>query len=514
MTQDLYKQISLSTRWIITLVVMSATLMQVIDTTIVNVALPHMQGSLGASSDEITWTLTSYLVSSAIFMPLTGYLSDRFGRKKYLIVSIMGFTLASILCGASVTLTQIVTFRLLQGMFGACLVPLSQAILTDIFPPEERGKAMAIWGVGVMVGPILGPTLGGYLTEVTTWRWTFYVNVPVGLFTLLLANFIPDSPIKYRRMDFKGLLFISAAIGGLQFVLDRGNQADWFASTNICVITYLAVTGFFAFILHSLTSTSGGVFNLRIFQDKNFALASILLCIFGLGLYGTMVIQPMMMEGLFGYPALTTGLMMAPRGISGMISMMIVGKLITRIDPRKLILTGIVISIIGIKISTNYSLYAISPFWLVFPLLLQGFGLGMIFVPLSTIAFSTLPIQLRTEAAGLYSLLRTIGCSIGISVAITLYTRRSQFFWNQLAGFYNQYNVSFIHFLNPLHLNSNQPLGTAILANELGRQAGMLSFINVFAFIMWCFVLMIPLVLLLENGKISHTTEDLAPNKH
>src|SRR3990167_5261205 len=231
MTSELYKKISTIDRWLITIVVMSATLMQVIDSTIVNVALPHMQGELSASPSEITWTLTSYLVASAIFMPLTGYFADRFGRKNYLTISIFGFTLVSALCGASTTLNQIVFFRLLQGIFGAGLVPLSQAILADIFPPEERGKAMAIWGIGVMVGPIIGPTLGGYLTEVSTWRWTFYINVPVGFLTLLLTHIIPDTTKQNRYMDWLGLILFSTAIGGTQYVIDRGNQNDWFAST-------------------------------------------------------------------------------------------------------------------------------------------------------------------------------------------------------------------------------------------------------------------------------------------
>lgn len=501
MTSDLYKTISPLDRMLITMVVMSATLMQVIDTTIVNVALPHMQGSLGASSDEITWTLTSYLVSSAIFMPLTGYFSDLFGRKNYLILSIAGFTLSSALCGASVTLGELVVFRLLQGVFGACLVPLSQAILADIFPPDERGKAMAIWGIGVMVGPILGPTLGGYLTDVASWRWTFYVNVPVGIATLLLSYVVPDSPRRKRSMDWPGLAMISLAIGSLQYVLDRGNQDDWFNSTNICVAAYLSFTGLFGFILHNLQKKTDVVFDLSIFKDRNFTVASILLCIVGLGLYGMMVIQPIMMEGLYDYPALTTGLMMAPRGISGMVSMVIVGKLINRIDARWIIITGILISIAGMLINTNYSVNYISPFWLIIPVLLQGFGLGMIFVPLSTVAYSTLSTHLRTEAAGLFSLLRTIGSSVGISIAITIYTRSTQRFWNLLGGFVNPYNPYLYQYLHDTHLSLANPLSIALFAKEVQQQASMLAFINVFSVIMWCFVMMIPLVMLLSKSK-------------
>ena len=511
MTSELYKSITPLNRLLITMVVMSATLMQVIDTTIVNVALPHMQGALSASPDEITWTLTSYLVASAIFMPLTGYLSDRLGRKNYLFISIAGFTFASALCGASVTLTELVMFRLLQGMFGAALVPLSQAIMTDIFPPEERTRAMAIWGVGVMVGPILGPTLGGYLTDIASWRWTFYVNVPVGILTLLLMNIIPDTPRRHRHLDWVGVLLICTSIGGLQYVIDRGNSVDWFASSSIQFATYLTITSFVGFILHQFSDTKERVFDIAIFKDKNFTISSLLLCIVGLGLYGTMVIQPLMMEGLLNYPVLTTGLLLAPRGISGMVSMAVVTVLAKYFDPRWIIFGGILICTAGIWVGTFYSLY-VDTYWLVWPMILQGFGMGMIFVPLSTIAFSTLPQALRTEAAGLYSLLRTIGGSIGISIAITIFTRRSQVFWNELGGGINIYNPAVFHYLQPLHLTPTSPLGSALLSGELMRQSSMLAFVNVYAFIAWAFILMTPLVLMLDKTK-KKTPEPFVPDE-
>ncbi|TAK74143.1 MAG: DHA2 family efflux MFS transporter permease subunit [Gammaproteobacteria bacterium] len=505
MTKALYQSLSSMDRWLITLVIMAAALMEVIDTTIINVALPHMQGSLGASSDEITWTLTSYIVSAAICMPLTGYLSDRFGRKKYLIFSIASFTFASALCGAATSLSEIVFFRLLQGIFGAGLVPLSQAILADVFPPEERGKAMAIWGIGVMVGPILGPTLGGYLTDILNWRWTFYVNVPVGIFTLLLINVLPNTPLQSRRMDWAGLTLISLAIGGLQYVLDRGNQEDWFSSTSICIISYIAITAFLGFLLHNMNAKRQPVFDMRIFKDKNFTISSLLLSLFCLALYGMTVVQPIMMEGFLNYPALTTGLMLAPRGISGMISMIIVGKLITRVDPRALVIAGIFISISGMWIATHYYSLDISTAWLVWPMFLQGFGLGMVFVPLSTIAYATLPAHLRTEAAGLYNLLRTIGGSIGISIVITLFTRRTQLFWNGLGGSIQLYNPALLNYLNPLNLQPTDALSAIVLSDELYRQAAMVSFVNVFTFIMGCFVLMIPLVMLLKKNGVTNS---------
>lgn len=500
MATEIYKTITPLQRALITFVVMAATLMQVIDTTIVNVALPHMQGALSASPDEITWTLTSYLVASAIFMPLTGYMSDFLGRRFYLFISIAGFTAVSALCGASVNLTEMVVFRLLQGMFGAALVPLSQAIMTDIFPPEERTRAMAIWGVGVMVGPILGPTLGGYLTDIASWRWTFYVNVPVGIFTLMFMSVIPDSPKRHRKMDWLGVVLICTAIGGMQYVIDRGNSADWFASEKIVFITYLTVSCFLGYLLHQYNNPNESVFNLKIFKDKNFAISSLMLCVVGLGLYGTMVIQPIMMQSFLGYPVLATGLILAPRGIAGMLSMVVVTQLAKRIDPRWIILMGIMFCTTGIWASTYYSLY-INTWWLIWPMVLQGFGMGMIFVPLSTIAFSTLESSLRTEAAGLYSLIRTIGGSIGISIAITIYSRRSQEFWAELGSGINIYRSAVYEYLKPLHLMPDSPLGSTLLSHELLRQSSMLAFVNVYAFIACSFIMLTPLVLMLDKSK-------------
>jgi DHA2 family multidrug resistance protein len=494
-------KISAATRGLIIIAVMSATLIQVLDTTIVNVALPHMQGSLGATADETTWVLTSYLVASAIFMPLTGYFTDRLGRRKYLLISIAGFVAASILCGAAVNITQIVLFRLLQGVFGAALVPLSQAIMTDIFPEEERGTAMAIWGMGVMIGPILGPTLGGYLTDIATWRWNFYINIPVGILSFLLAwRVVPDTPKQERRMDWTGLILISTAIGSLQYFLDRGNQDDWLNSTSICIAAFLAIICFLGFLLHALKEKQHTVFDIRIFNDRNFTIASLLLSMLGLGLYGAMVISPLMMENLFNYPVLTTGLAMAPRGISGMISMYVVGKLIRHIDPRWLTISGICISGTGMYFGTYYNL-TLSPAWIIGPFLLQGFGLGMIFVPLSAIAFSTLPAKQRSEAAGLFSLLRTLGSSVGISIIITLFSRHTQMAWNQLGGFINPYNPAVTKYLAPLHITIAHPLAARVLAKELAAQAQMMSFVDVYVFITGSFLIMIPLVLLLKKAR-------------
>ncbi|HUJ87333.1 MAG TPA: DHA2 family efflux MFS transporter permease subunit [Burkholderiales bacterium] len=488
-------------RLLITIAVMSATVMQVLDTTIVNVALPYMQGSFSAAPDQITWVLTSYLVASGIFMPLAGYFTDRLGRKRYLLISIFGFVVFSALCGLSASLGQMVVFRLLQGAFGASLVPLSQAIMVDTYPLEERGKAMAIWGVGVMLGPILGPTLGGYLTDALSWRWAFYVNVPVGAFSLLLAwQVTPDTEAKARSMDWSGFALIALAIGGLQFVLDRGVQEDWFSSNAIRAAALISGLGFCGFLLHSLLRRSASLFNLSVFLDRNFATASALLAVMGLGLYGNMVMQPLMLEGLFNYPAATAGLVMAPRGIASMISMILAGRLVNRIGPRTLIAVGIVVSALGTYVTTNYDLDT-DPWWFIWPILIQGFGMGMIFVPLAVVAYSTLAKALVAEAAGLYSLLRTIGSSIGISIVATLLARQTQVAWNQIGEHVEPFNPALFRYLKLLHLNLSDPQAPALLAMELGRQAQMVAFIDVFLFITLCFVAMLPLVLILQRGN-------------
>jgi len=489
-------------RLLITIAVMSATLIQVLDTTIVNVALPHMEGTLAATPDQITWVLTSYLVASAIFMPLTGYFTDRWGRKNYLLICIGGFVVASVLCGAAENLTEMVIFRLVQGVFGAGLVPLSQAIMTDIFPPEERGKAMALWGVGVMIGPILGPTLGGYLTDVATWRWNFYINVPIGIASMLLTwQFLPKAPRKERQMDWLGLLFISLAIGSLQYFLDRGNQADWLHATDICVAVFIFTVSVPAFLWHTLGEQKRqALFDPAIFLDRNFMICSCLLGAFGLGLYGSMILLPLMTEGLLNYPVVTTGLVMAPRGIGTMISMMICGRLLTRqVDARILIFCGILLACFGTYIGTWYTM-EISRIWIIVPVVIQGFGLGMVFVPLSAVAFATLPSALRPEAAGLFSLLRTIGSSAGISIVSTLLARDAQRFWNQEGGFVHPFNQAMWHFLHATGLSYGSPKGMSLLAAMVGRQAQMLAYVNAYAFITVSFFVMLPLVLLLKKS--------------
>ncbi|HUI60230.1 MAG TPA: DHA2 family efflux MFS transporter permease subunit, partial [Steroidobacteraceae bacterium] len=448
--------------FLITVAVMSATVMQVLDITIVNVALPHMQGALAASTDQISWVLTSYLVSSAIVMPLTGYFSDRVGQKRYLMASVAGFVCASALCGLSTSITEIVAFRLLQGVFGAALVPLSQSIMVQTYPPEERGRAMAIWGMGVMVGPILGPTLGGYLTQVLSWRWTFYINVPVGLLSLLLAwRVVPDTQRRERRMDWLGLSLLALAIGGLQFVLDQGERSDWFNSHLILLASFVAGIAFLSFLAYAWRYPQRAVFKLRIFLDRNFTTSTLLITIIGLGLYGSLLLQPLMLQHLMDYPVLTTGLVMAPRGVASMASMMLVGRLSRRVDARAMIIVGIALAAAGSYAMAHYSL-VIDRSWIIWPLVLQGLGMGFIFVPLSTVAYATLRVEDAADAAGLFSLLRTIGSSIGISAVSTILARHAQISWNQLGGHVSTTNPALADYLGQLHLGLQQPQAAAV----------------------------------------------------
>jgi len=494
--------VSKKQRYLITLCVMAATVMQVLDTTIVNVALPNMQGSFSAAPDQISWILTSYLIASAIFMPLTGYFTDRLGRKKFLLMSILGFTIASVLCGLSLTLDQMVVFRLLQGIFGAALVPLSQAIMFDTYPIEERGKAMTIWGMGIMIGPILGPTLGGYLTEVLNWRWTFYINVPFGLLSFLLAlQTVPDTEKKERKLDWPSLIGIATAIGMIQYILDRGNQEDWFESSSIKIATLLAIGGFVSYVFLSFfRKNTKPVFDVRLFQDRNFVTSSIMMTAMGLGMFGSMVLQPLMLQNLFDYPTFTTGLVIAPRGVSSMLGMMIAGKFASRIHPRTFITLGIFLNIIATYIGTFYNL-SLSPAWIVGPCFIQGLGLGFVMMPLSSLALSTLPRPLIPEGAGLFSLMRTFGFSIGISAVLTVFARHTQIAWNQIGGFLQPFNPAVIAYLQPLHLKPTDAEAAALFAMEVGRQAQMVAIVDVYMVITWSFILMLPLAYLLKDKR-------------
>jgi DHA2 family multidrug resistance protein len=486
-------------RVLTSIAVMSATIMQVLDTTIINVALPNMAGQLDATPDNIGWVLTSYLIASAIFMPLTGYFTDRLGQKNYLLISISGFVLASVLCGMATSLASMVAFRFLQGIFGAALVPLSQSIMLQTFPPEQRGKAMAIWAMGVMVAPILGPTLGGWLTEFMSWRWTFYINLPVGIISFFLAaRHVPDTVIKQRDMDWMGFISLAVGIGALQLVLDRGNQDDWFSSSMLIVAGGIALASFIFFIVHNLTGDHHALFDLRIFTDRNFLIANFIMIAIGVGFFGGMVLQSMYIQNFLGYPTFDAGLLMAPRGLASFFVMIFVGKFSGKIPPRNLIFVGICASIAGNFIMTTFTA-DVGVGQLILPLILQGIGMGLIFVPVSTIAFTTLPKDIATEAAGIYSLLRAVGSALGISLLATYFSRSAQQNWSSLRGSIDPFNPAVSAYLAPLHLSNNDPQGLGILAQAVIKQSYNAAYIESFWFTSSNFVLMLPLLLLIKK---------------
>jgi DHA2 family multidrug resistance protein len=487
---------------------MLATIMVILDTTIVNVALPHMMGALGATSDQITWVLTSYIVAQVVFIPLTGYFSGRFGRRRLLLVSVSGFVAASTLCGQASTLGEIVVFRLFQGAFGAALMPLSQSVMMDIFPPQERGRAMAIWGMGIMLGPILGPTLGGYITEYLSWRWVFYVNVPLGILDLImLAALLPTTPSSQTKADWLGVCFMVVGIGGMQLVLDRGNQEDWFQSNLILGTTILAGLSLVVFIFRSW-KRQDAVVKLRLLKNRNLAASATIMSVFVLTLYGTLAILPIMLEQLLNYPVQTTGLVMAPRGVGSAISMLLVGRLITRFDPRLLILIGLILCASAIYQMTGWSLY-IESSQVVWTGLLQGLGVGMIFVPLSTLAFADIPPTEMDQATGTFNLFRTVGASIGISIVSTILARMEQTNWNRLGGHISPYNPTLTNWLNHQGLSINDPLTPQLLATELQRQANMVAFLDVFWFITLSFLAMAPLLFLLKSPSSLHPANSM-----
>ncbi len=475
---------------------MLATVMQAVDTTIANVALPHMQGAVSATQDQISWVLTSYIVAAAIMTPPTAALTARLGRRRYFVIAIVGFTVASMLCGLSASLGEIVAARLLQGVFGAGLVPLSQAVVLDIYPRERQGQAMALWGVGVMVGPILGPSLGGYLTDMYSWRWVFFINLPVGALALTgILAFLPETERHKRKpFDLPGFAMLSIAIGGLQLMLDRGQTQDWFQSREIVIEAVAAIIFFYLFIVHMFTARHPFI-EPRLFRDRNLSAGLALIFVVGVILLATMALLPPFLQNLQGYPVLTTGLVMAPRGVGTMAAMLLVGRLIGWLDPRKMILVGLGLTALSLWEMSGFNLQ-ITPWDVVRTGIIQGFGLGFIFVPMSTMAFVTLPPELRTEGTAMYSLTRNIGSSIGISIVITMLAHNTQ-----------AHHAVLSEFINPFRgwaravpaWNWHDPHGAAALNNEVTRQAAAIAYLDDFRMMMWCCVLAAPMLLLMRR---------------
>ncbi|WP_336366394.1 DHA2 family efflux MFS transporter permease subunit [Marinobacter sp. C2H3] len=493
-------------RALITVSIMLATIMQAVDTTIANVALPNMQGSMSATSEQIAWVLTSYIVAAAIMTPMTGFLSGRIGRKRLFVLSVTGFTITSLLCGIATSLEQIVLFRLLQGVFGAGLVPLSQSVLLDTFPREKHGSAMAIWGVGVMVGPILGPTLGGYLTEYYNWRWVFFINLPVGILALAgILTFVPETEKTQRRFDLFGFALLSLAIGALQLMLDRGQSLDWFSSTEIVIEAIVAGLCIYLFVVHMLTAREPFL-EPGLFKDRNLVIGLVFIFIIGVVLLATLALLPPYLQNLMNYPVITTGELLAPRGMGSMVAMLLVGRLVNKVDVRLLVGTGLALTSISLFMMADFNLN-IRPMALVQTGIIQGLGLGFVFVPLSTITFSTLDARYRTEGTAMFSLMRNIGSSIGISVMVAWATRFTQVNHAVLGEQLNPYRVPFQQLMEGQGLGFSTDQSLALLNQELTRQAAAIGYLNDFQAMAWITLAALPLILLFRRRPAESPSE-------
>jgi MFS transporter, DHA2 family, multidrug resistance protein len=479
----------------ITVCVILATLMQALDTTIANVALPYMQGTVSASQDQIAWVLTSYIVAAAIMTPPTGYLASRFGLKRLFIVSMAGFTVASMLCGLAESLTQIVLFRALQGAFGAALVPLSQSVLFTIYPKERQGFAMALFGVGVMVGPVLGPVLGGWLTENWSWRYVFYINLPIGIAAVIgMSAFLPNYPKREgAKLDWFGFGTLSVAIAALQIMIDRGEILDWFSSGEIIIEAVIAGSAFYLFLVHTFTAERPFI-DPKIFRDRNFSAGVVFIVIVGLTYYASMALQPPYLQELMNYPVLAAGLVMGPRGIGTMVAMLVVGRLVSKVDTRILLGIGLAVTAWSFHQMTGWT-PDVSQQSIIFVTVIQGAGLGFLFVPLSAATLSTLPAESRTEGAGLYSLTRNIGSSVGISVVNALLTRNTQINHADIAAHVTTVNRAFDHPVVSQFWNPFTASGRAALDALITTQAQIIAYIDDYKLLMIATLAVLPLLL-------------------
>ena len=486
-------------RGLLTLGVMAATIMQILDSTIANVALPHMQTSLGGTADTITWVLTSYIVASAIAIPLTGWLSDRVGSRNLFLASVGGFIIASMLCGLATSLPEMVAFRVAQGIAAAFMNPLSQTVMMDINPPERQAKAMSIWGMGIMVGPIMGPVLGGWLTDNYNWRWVFYVNLPIGIacFAILWA-LLPSRPIARRRFDLFGFSLLAIAVASLQLMLDRGQSEDWFQSWEVWIEGMIALCAAWMFFVHLFTAKNP-MFDRTLLANRNLVTGLVFMLVVGVLMMATMALLPPMLQSLYGYPVLDTGLLLVPRGIGMVATMYVAGQLIQRqVDPRLMVGSGLVIAAFSLWEMTGWTLVMDSTHFVLVGLV-QGAGLGLIFIPLNIIAFATLDPRYRTEASSLMNLFRNIGASVGISVVTALLARNIQTSHQELGGHITGYSIDAVDPSVTAILGSAGQSVTAMLNAEVTRQAAMIAYLDDFKLMMILTAVAVPLVLLLKR---------------
>ncbi len=496
--------------WIIAVAVMLSTFMEVLDTTVVNVSLPHIAGSLSATVDEATWTLTSYLVSNAIILPLTGWLSNFFGRKRMLLLSVTGFTIASFLCGLAPSLPFLIVCRVIQGACGGGLQPISQAVLLESFPPEDRGKAMGFWGLGIVVAPLLGPVLGGWLTDSYSWRWVFYINVPIGLLSIVMTRMFVWDPAYIKRasskVDYWGIGMLAVGIGMLQILLDKGQEKDWFATSWITAAAVVSAVAILAFIVHELRAADP-VVNLRVFKNRTYSTGVFLMSMLGVGLYSTTVLIPLVLQTLLGYPALRAGIAMAPRGLGSFIAMPVVGLIMTKFDPRRLLTLGMLVCATTLWQFSRLNLQA--GYWDYFwPQFEMGLALGLVFVPLTTITMGPIPKETMGNATSLFNLVRNLGGSIGISAVNTVQIRREQANIDILGRHVNPYDASSRQMFSALQKMFMSKSGDMVAAAQQARetlfrmvqhQASMLAYNTVFRMLAGLFLFMIPFIFLMHR---------------
>jgi DHA2 family multidrug resistance protein len=492
--------VTVANRGAITACVILAVIMQALDTTIANVALPYIQGSVSASADQINWVLTSYIVAAAIMTPPSGFLAAKFGRKRVLLAAIAGFVGASVLCGLAQSLNQIVAFRLLQGLFGASLVPLSQSILLDIYTVEERGSAMALFGVSVMVGPVLGPVLGGWLTDNISWRWVFYINVSIGALAFMgIVVFVGETKRDaLAKLDWFGFALMSLFIAALQLFLDRGEQLDWFSSGEIMIEAIVCAAAFYLLLVHTLTSEKSFV-NPRLFLDQNFTISMIFIFVIGITYLASLALMTPYLQTLMGYPVITAGIVMGPRGLGTMLCMFIVGRLIGKVDSRWLLALGLGLTAWAMYDMTSWT-PDISQWTIVSVGFIQGAGLGFLFVPLTTMAFSTLPAHMRGDGTGLYNLSRNIGSSVGISVVTALIVENTQSNHESIAAYVTPFNRAF----DAVAAQGLSPLtaaGRAALNDVITLQSTIIAYMDDFKLLMLMSLAVMPLVLLLKKPQ-------------
>jgi MFS transporter, DHA2 family, multidrug resistance protein len=495
-------QLQVANRWLFMVGVMAASLLQVLDTTIANVAVPHMQASLGATPDTISWVLTSYIVASAVAMPITGWLADRIGMRRLFLIAVAGFIASSALCGIAQNLSEMVLFRAFQGISGAFIPPLSQTAMLDTTKPSRQPQIIAVWGLGIMIGPILGPLIGGWLTENWNWRWCFYVNLPVGIAALviLLAQ-MPKREIRKRRFDLLGFALIALTLSSLQLFLDRGNEADWFSSVEIWIYLAAAISSAWIAAIHLATSKTP-LFHRALFADMNFIIALLFMIVIGVVMFATMALLPLMLQQLMGYDVIGTGMILMPRGIGILISMQLSSYLMRKgADARWIVAIGFLVGAWSMSWMAHWSL-AVDQYSITMSGMVQGLGIGLVFIPLNATAFATLPPNLRTDGSSLLNLTRNIGSSVGISVAMTFLARNTQKVHSALAEHITPAASSMFDLSSITQFAGYGDAATAMVNAEVTRQAAMVAYIDDFYLMMWLSLAAVPLVFLMRKNTI------------